>query len=67
MSGNASGNASVRFPPDGSEKTWGGTSEGLADDPSADELVARAFAILAEEQERWRSARSEGLHPWSSS
>jgi hypothetical protein len=58
-----SGNASVHFPPDGTEKTLETTAraEALAVDPSADNLVARAFAILAEEQERWRSARSASL------
>jgi hypothetical protein len=36
-------------------------------DLQADDLVARAFAILADERERWRSARSVNLRPGSSS
>ena len=62
-----SGNASVLFPPDGTEKDRDtARGEGSALDDSADDLVARAFAILAEEQERWRSARPERLSPGSS-
>jgi hypothetical protein len=39
----------------------------LSRDLQADDLVARAFAILAEEEERWRSARPVALRPGSSS
>ena len=63
-----SGNASVLFPPDGTERDREtARSDGEAVDPSADDLVACAFAIVAEEQERWRSTRSESLPPRSPS
>jgi hypothetical protein len=55
------GNTSWRFPQDGNEKT-----PDVADLQPGD-LVQRAFAILADEKERWRSARSERLRPGTSS
>jgi hypothetical protein len=63
-----SGNPSGPVPQAGSGKT-GDTRTGVAlsRDLQADDLVARAFAILAEEEERWRSARPVALRPGSSS
>jgi hypothetical protein len=63
-----SGNTSGPFPEAGSEKTVDTrTGVALSRDLQADDLVARAFAILAEEEERWRSARPVALRPGSSS
>jgi hypothetical protein len=57
-----SGDTSGRFSPDGTEKAREGGLQELsrpgAVDLTADDLVARAFAILAEEEDRWQSARS---------
>jgi hypothetical protein len=69
-----SGNTSGLFRPDGMEMApeRGSTRDddspgaGLADF-AADDLVARAFAILAEERERWDSAPSVNLRPRSPS
>ena len=64
MSANTSGSA----PQAGSERTGDARTEvALSRDLQADDLVARAFAILAEEEERWRSARPVALRPGSSS
>ena len=64
MSANTSGSA----PRAGSERTGDARTEvALPRDLEADDLVARAFAILAEEEERWRSARPVALRPGSSS
>ena len=63
-----SGNPSGPFPQAGNEKTGDArTGVVLSRDLQADDLVARAFAILAEEEERWRSARPVALRPGSSS
>jgi hypothetical protein len=68
-----SGNTSGRSAPDGTEtaRERESTRPELSSGPgvvdlAADDLVARAFAILAEETERWHSARSLNLRPASS-
>lgn len=64
MSANTPGPA----PRAGGEKTGDTqTAVALSRDLPADDLVARAFAILAEEEERWRSTRPVALRPGSSS
>lgn len=63
-----SGNPFGPFPEAGNEKTADARTEvALSRDLQADDLVARAFAILAEEEERWRSARPVARRPGSSS
>jgi hypothetical protein len=68
-----SSNTSGRSAPDGIETARERDSTGLelssgpgVGDLAPDDLVARAFAILAEETERLHSARSVNLRPASS-
>jgi hypothetical protein len=67
-----SGNTSGHFAPDETEKPEAEAGRGELPgagvlDLSGDDLVARAFAILADEQDRWHSHVPVPIHPGISS